>query len=289
MATTISEAVSQARALINAALTPEFTLLDEDWNPGDPTLTLRDPQKLARGSMLCVGLTTFAVLDPGLESTVVVGIDGSPADEVLPKNSFVLVRPRHTTWQIFSEVRATVEELSSARHGLYGVAEETFNVNPAWGTYVLSGRPLKILRVRYRQHGSTDDWNDTRWYYHPGAPNGPTIEAPVAPAGTQLHIQYAVQYEAPTGLGDTLESLGMPDRLVRLLAVGGARHLALSNESRRAQPFSQGDPRRAEEVSMGNSAMVYDRLNREFRDLVADERVRLVQQHPYRYDMQALR
>jgi hypothetical protein len=286
---TINEVVGQARTLINAALTPEFTLLDEDWNPGDPTLKLRDPQKLARGSLLCVGLTTFAVLDPGTESTIVVGIDGSPADEVLPKNSFVLVRPRHTTWQIFSEVRATVEELSSARHGLYGAVEETFTVDPAWGTYVLSGTPLKILRVRYRVHGSTDDWNDTRWYYHPGAPNGPTIEAPVAPAGTELHIQYAVQYEAPTSLDDTLESLGMPDRLTRLLAVGAARDLALSNESRRGQPFSQGDPRRADEVSMGNNAMVFDRLSRMFRDLVADERARLLQQHPYRHQMEQFR
>lgn len=286
---TIADAVGMARSQMNASLAAEFTLLDEDWNPGDPTLTLRDQAQLQRGSVICAGLTTFSVLDPGKQATVVAGIDGSPTDTVIPRNTPVLLRPRHTTWQVFSEVAATVAELSSPVSGLFAHTVETHPADTIDATYELTKQALRVLRVRYLRPGSSDDWVDLPWSYQPGSSTGPVVRAMGAAGGSTVEIQYASMFEEPTALDDTLTSLGMPDHYTRILAVGAARNLSLSSEARRAQPFSQGDPRRAEEVPMGNNAMIYDRLRRLFRDLVADERARLVSLWPYRFQTEVRR
>lgn len=281
--TTVGNVVERARSLLNGALAPEYTILDQEWNPGDTTLVMREELRLARGSLVCVGLTTFVVLDPGSESTVVTGIDGSPADVTLPAGTIALVRPRHTTWQVFSEVEATVHELSSPSNGLFAPKSVTMTADPTWGTYAVPPDAHRILRVRYLSPGTPDSWMDTRWSWQPGADTGPVIVAPGVPGGATVQVQYAGVFDAPTNLAEDLAALGIPESYSRLLSVGAARNLSLSSESRRAQPFSQGDPRRAEEVPMGASAMVYDRLRRQFTGLVADERARLNVLWPYRH------
>ena len=285
--TSIEQIVGMSRSLMAGALGNEVSRLSSAYVPGDTSIKLRHEKRIGDGSVLSVGLTTLVAAQSttGNEIAVVAGYDGSP-DQSSPSDTLVHLRPRHTTFQVYREVVATVQEISSSRHGLYGVTSETFTVDTVDGTYVLGVAPLKVLRVRYLRPGSQDEWHDVAWSFQPGAPAGPTVRSNQAPGGSIIQVQYADAFTPPTHLDNTLPSLGIPEEYARLLAVGAARNLALSSEGRRAQPFSQGDPRRAEEVPSTASVVVYDRLVRQFRDLVADARARLVQQHPYRHQMQ---
>ena len=281
--TTIEQVVGMSRSLMAGALGNEVSRLSSAYVPGDTSIKLRHEKRIGDGSVLSVGLTTLVAAQSttGNEIAVVAGYDGSP-DQSSPSATLVHLRPRHTTFQVYREVVATVQEISSSRHGLYGVTSETFTVDTVDGTYVLGYAPLRVLRVRYLRPGSQDEWHDVAWTFQPGAPDGPTIRSNQAPGGTTIQVQYAVPFSTPERLDDTLETLSIPEEYTRLLAVGAARNLSLSTESRRSQVFSQGDPRRAEEVPSTGNVVVYDRLVRQFRDLVADARARLVQQYPYR-------
>ena len=285
--TTIEQVVGTTRSMLSASLGNELSRLAQAYVPGDPTIRLAHDKRIPDGGVVSVGLTTLVAASSttGNEVQVVPGIDGSP-DQSAPQGTLVHLRPRHTTWQIFREIDSTISEISSPTNGLYGLSTEQFPVDTVDGTYTLSSAPLKVVRVRYLRPGSDDEWYDLAFDYRPAAGGSPTVRASGAPGGTTVEIVTAHPFLQPERLGDTLTSLNIPDSYARLLAVGAARTLSLATESRRSQPFSQGDPRRAEEVPLSGNAMVYDRLQRTFKQLVADERSRLIQQHPYRQQME---
>lgn len=283
---TMQQVVSRTAGLLSATLGTELALLAEPYTAGDERLVFKNSRRVAPGMTICAGLTTFITIESDQTNvTVVAGTDGSPVDD-LPVNTPVWLRPRHTTWAIFSEIASTVDELSSSSNGLYRVVTEEHPPDIVNGTYMLGMTPLKVLRVRYEYPGHPDQWKDAEFKFMPTALDGPMVQAWCGPAGGRVQIDYAAPFLVPDELSDTIEEMGMPPSYERLLAVGAARNLSLSSESRRAQPFSQGDPRRAEEVPSTANVVVYDRLVRDFKRLVADERARLVQRHPYRFQME---
>lgn len=286
--TTIAQVIGQTRSLLDAGLSTEIARLAQSYNPEASTIRLSTEKRIPENAVISIGGTSLITTAPatGNEFAVTHAFDGSP-DTSQPVGSAVLIRPRHTNWQVFTEIAATIDDLSSPTHGLYQIVTEEQTPDLTWRTYKLAQTPLKVLRVRYTIPGSPDNWNETYWTFRPSAEDGPQVETGVIPGGARVQFVYAASFTAPSALGEELPSLGVPDSYAAMIAVGAARNLALSSESRRAQPYSQGDPRRAEEVSMGSSAMVYDRLRRRFDEMVADERTRLVQQQPYRWQFEA--
>lgn len=288
MSDTVNQVVWDVRSLLSGTVAQEMSLLATQWTPGQTQITLSVERRVAPGSLLSIGLTTFHVLSvSGPVATVIPSPDGSPANEPIDQGAVVVIRPLHTTWQIVQGINATIDEVSSPMHGLFGTVEETHPVDVVHGTYSLTQTPLKVLRVRYLEPGSTDTWHDLPFDSLPGAPDGPQVRTlRQAPGGSTIHVQYAVPYRAATSLSTTLDGLNIPPTAARLLAVGAARSLSLATESRRAQPLAQGDPRRAEEVPSTGNVVVYDRLSRDFRNLVAAERARLIALYPYRWQME---
>ena len=285
--TTIEQIVGDTRSLLSGSLAPEIGILAQPYSPGDSTVTFAQPRRITDGTTMCVGLTTLRALGGETQAPrVVAGTDGSP-DVAAPSGTIVHIMPRNTTWQAFTELVSTVAELSSPDHGLYSAVTEQFPSDTVDGTYPLSRAPMKVIRVRYLRPGSTDEWSDVAWDYRPAAGGTPTVHvvSPV-PGGTTVEVVTGQTFKTPQALDDTLASLDIPDSYRRLLAVGAARNLSLSSESRRMQPFSQGDPRRAEEVPPTGNVVVYDRLARDFRNLVAQERANLISQHPYKTQME---
>jgi hypothetical protein len=281
----MKELTGHVRTMLSASLVPEVGLLQEPYTAGSGELVFRNSRRLAPGMLLCSGLTTFTVLDSDQTNVAVVaGVDGSPDDD-LEADSIVLIRPVHTTWQIWLELTSTISELSAPIHGLYRIVEEVQDADPAWNTYQLGRIPIKMLRVRYLQHGSDSVWRDVEFESQPHAAEGPQVIADV-PAGTSVHITYAAAFDQPVELDDDINELGMPDQYAQILQVGAARNLALATESRLGQPYSQGDPRRAGEVSMTHHVVIHDRLKRHFQDLVRAERSRLIGVHSYRLQME---
>lgn len=283
---TIGDVVNEAKSLVAGTQNSEIALLADAYSPGDSTLRLAQSVRVTSGAIASSGLTTFRVLGPASdEVSVVAGTDGSP-DEALPAGSVIDFQPRFTNWQVFQNVRNTIEEMCSPANGLYAWDTGEFQSDTVDETYPLSQTVLKVLRVRYRELGSLDRWHEMSFKYQPNTDDGPIVVAYGAPGGTTVEVVAAVRYTAPSSLTETLESLSIPDRLHRALVVGAARDLALSGEFRRVQPFSQGDPRRADEVPITGNIIIYDRLTREFRGLVNQERAFLNTQHPYRVQME---
>lgn len=284
---TFETVVGRVRTLLSGSLGTEVALLAEPYRAGDERLSFKNSRRVAPGMTLSAGLTSFLTVDSDQSNvTVVAGIDGSPVVD-LPVNTPVWLRPRHTTWAIFQEITSTVSELSSSTNGLYRLVVEEHLPDVVDNTYLLGGAPLKVLRVRYTNPGEPDQWRFANFTLHPTDVDGPVVEAWGIPSGGLVQIDYAAQFTVPDELSDTLAECFIPDSYQRLLAVGAARNLSLSSESRRVQPFSQGDPRRAEEVPSTGNVVVFDRLVRDFKALVADERARLIQQTPYRFKMEA--
>lgn len=285
--TTILEAVERTRSLLGGSLAEPISVLTSSYTPGDASIDLSNYRRVGEGYVLSAGLTTFHVLTADASSPrVIAGFDGSP-DQPLSAGTIVRIRPLHTTWAIFQELASTISELSSSSRGLYRVFNETLAADRTWGTLPLARSPLRVLRVRGKVVGSTDVWVDVPWTFQPHSPDGPLVR--VDTSIDTVHIQYATGFDTPTALTDTFSALGLPDHYIHMVAVGAGRNLALSTESRRAQPFSQGDPRRAEEVPMTANVVVHDRLKAQFRDMVNQERARLMQQHPYRSDIDTSR
>lgn len=277
---TVGDSVNQARQILDGGMADPITLLASAYTPGDVTIALNTTKRVGEGFVLSIGLTSFHVLNSDTTSPrVVAGFDGSP-DLAHPAGSLVRVRPLFTDWSIYREVVGTVRELSSPSNGLYSVTSEEVSPDPIWGTIPLAADAIRVLRVRALESSSDDSWEDVPWTFQPNTPDGPVVRTRVT--NRTLHIQYAIPFTEPTSTSDTLPSLGMSDHYQTMLAVGAARNLSLSMEARRAQPFSQGDPRRAEEVPVTAHLSIYDRLRARFRDLVADERARLLREHPYR-------
>lgn len=280
--TTIGSVVERTRSLLMGSMATQLTVTSAPYEPGDPTLSLSSFAPVGQGYVLSAGLTTFNVLTADSAAPrVLAGQDGSPVSS-LPSGTPVLVRPLHTNWMIFQEIVSTASELSSSSNGLYRTSEETFSIDYVDCTYQLSASPLRVLTVRNLVTGTADRWRDVPFKEQRGKA---IVTVDVTLDATVLAIKYALPFGTPTAVSDTLADLGMPEHYSQMLSVGAARNLALSTESRRAQPFSQGDPRRAEEVPISANVMVHDRLKATFKAMVAEERARLVQQHPYQAAM----
>lgn len=280
--TTLNMVAAQARSLLSGTLGTETAILAEDYAANSGVLVLKNTRRVPPGSQISVGMTTFLVLESDETSvTVRASYDGSP-DEDYPVNSAVFLRPLVTGWQMFTEISGTIRELSAPANGLYRIVSEVKPVDTVNGTYGLGRVPLKVMRVRALQPGSGSDWKELPFAVQAWAEGGPRVVCRGAPGGSQVQIVYAADFDVPTSLDDDLGDLGMSDTWGPLLAVGAARNLSLGQESRRNQPFSQGDPRRAEDVPITGNLYVYDRLQRRFRDLVTAERTKLVALHPDR-------
>jgi hypothetical protein len=279
--TTIGQIVNRVRGLLMGTLTPEYGLLADAYTVGSGVLRLKNSKTVPPGSTVCVENTTFDVLvSDGQDITVISGVDGS-ADANYPANSLAVINPMHTTFAIFTEINSVIDELSSPNNGLHAVTTETFDSDPTWNTYPLAQAPLKVLAVRYLEGGTPDIWREATHRLEKNAGVNLVRTAPLPYGSPTVQIDYATPFATAEDLGDTVTSLGMPDRYSTLLAVGAAMPLSLATESRRSQPLSQGDPRRAEEVPITGNVIVFDRMERRFRRLVNTERARLVQQFPY--------
>ena len=101
------------------------------------------------------------------------------------------------------------------------------------------------------------------------------IHKPILDA-TKYEFTFGFPFNAPTALDNDCFELGLTEKSQQdIPPLRAAARLALSVEGRRAQPMSQGDSRRPEEVPMTASVTVAREFSREYREAVMAERSRL--------------
>ena len=291
MSLTIAQAVAQVRSLVTGSLLDEVSVLALPYDPlTDSTITLKYPKKaLANGSVICVGLNTLQVMTTNQDGSVLEvlpNMDGGPAVSV-PEGSVVLVRPFVTTFAAYREISNEVQGLSSRNTGLFAVWEYIVTaLNRQSGTYPLDGLsptdtvPFRLLRFEYRYAGTTTWQQSTDAELQVYSNTLRVFQDP--PGAIEYRFSLAIPYGQITSLEQTFEDIGITDAQSNIPCLGAAATMALSWSGRRAQPFSQGDSRRASETQQGSMAALSQQYRRTQQENLLDEVARLQAAYTYR-------
>ena len=285
--TTIRDMVSSTRRLAFGSMTEQINLVDEAYTAADEELKLQlDVTGITPGMVLSSGLNVWYVkgLDAAANTIFVVpGYDNSPKQNAAV-GDFVFIKPRVTDWYMFESLNEEILRLSSPTNGLYKIAEWTADVDATWQTYIFPAAAddmIGLLRVRYRMPGTEDVWLDIpeksyRMQIEAGE-NRVRILRNI-PSGTEVRFIYKAPFTAAASLDDDpVVDCGLVDTMVDIPGLGVLATLLRTTESRRNQVQTQGDSRRAGEVSPGANISVGARVEREYRDRVMEEAARLIQ------------
>ena len=238
--------------------------------------------------MLTCGLNTWYVLEVGSDNKSVVvspSYDGGP-DLPASSGDIVRIRPRVTNWAIFREINSEILSMSSPLNGLFWT--KTLGVEGTdWrnGTYdvplvegvppdeVPWGDPIRVATARYRMPG-VDAWMLSGEAVYQADKRVVRI-AVQPPSGTTSEVIMAMPFTTFADLDDVADH-GLNDFTQDIPCLGAAASLVMSFEGRRIQPMSQGDSRRAEEVSVGSGANLARQWRTAQRQAIDAEYARLL-------------
>jgi hypothetical protein len=276
----MADLVNEVRSMLSGSMGDELTTLSEPYIAGSGLLNFQYPKRaMTAGATLSLGLNTFYVLETasgGLQAVVLPSYDGGP-DEDAVLGSVVRVKPRYTNWAIFRELSQEFATLSSPTSGLYSAQWFDAPVDWAYGTYEFPeeyGDPLRLVRARAKISGTTMWHPINSAEYQPEQRVVRTTDIP--DGAVTVEFTFAMRFGTPVSLTDDLEDLGLPPEASDLPTLGACAALSLAGESRRNQPFAQGDSRRAEEVPPGASTSVSREFARAYKQRVDEEAARLV-------------
>jgi hypothetical protein len=262
----LRDAVQSVRSMLTGSMLGDITILQDAYDPNtDTTLTFRyGKASLSPGTVLSVGLNTFVVLEVasgGTSAVVLPSADGGP-NVAAPAGEVVYVQPHFTTAAVYRELISEAAGLSSPLNGLFATAMlQSDGVSYTDGVYLIdsgdiaAGREiLRLIRSEYRI-GDTYAWQeftDCQWQ-----PSGSVVRVfQDPPDATEYLFTFATTFGTPTALDDDLLDFGITDTVAECMTLGAAAAMALGWEGRRTQPLSQGDSRRAQEVSItGNTSL----------------------------------
>lgn len=284
--TTMADLVAEVHSMIMGSMPSEISLLAENYTPGDSTLTLLYPKKtLNAGSIISVGLNTFQILAAdavGQVLTVYAKADGGP-DLPASSGDLVRIKPRYTDWSVFREINGEIITMSSPASGLYAVATFTSTPDYVNGTYTLpvewTAIPQRLLRVRYQKLG-TDSFQTLRnaeWQ-----PESQQVRIYGAqPGASQIEFTFAFPFSVTDSLTTDVTTLGLSTFTQDIPGLGAAANLLRATEGRRQQVFSQGDPRRPDEISPGANIGLSREFARIQSERISQEAARLLTQYGY--------
>jgi hypothetical protein len=291
--TTMADLVAEVRSMLSGSMGDELTTLSEPYIAGSGLLNFQYAKRaMSAGATLSVGLNTFYVLEvasQGAQAVVLPSYDGGP-DADAPLGSIVRVKPRFTNWAIFRELSQEFATMSSPTSGIYSAQWFASPVDWSYGVYDLPdiyGDPIRLIRSRAQISGTTE-WqpiNSAEWQ-----PEQRAVKTADIPDGASLvEFTFAMPFGAPASLEDELSDLGLPPEAEDIPTLGACVGLSLSGESRRAQPYAQGDTRRAEEVPIGASTSISREFSRAYRSRLNDEAARLLSVYGYYSQVASMR
>lgn len=287
---TMRDLVSDVRRRVYGSMTENVNLIQVSASAGQTSLQLElGVDGIQKGMLLSSGLNVWFV--KGVYSNtntvfVIPGYDGSP-QQAVSAGDMVYVRPRMTDWFAFNALNDVLRRLSSPENGLYKIGTWTAEVDATYQTYVVPTAAedmTNILRVRWRVPGTTDVWTDLpdrmwRWVY--SADQNVIRILRNIPSGTDVEFTYKAPFTLATSLStDPVATCGLTESMLDIPALGAAAMLLRTTEARRTQVSTQGDSRRPEEVPVTANSSIASQLDREFKNRVQEEMIRLVTRIP---------
>lgn len=202
-------------------------------------------------------------------------------------SAYVLVNPRFPRHQIIEAINDELSDLSSPMNGLFRVKSVDINYNgsdrminfPVIEDVIdltevriryLSTDYLKVPKVALTRNLPTSDF---------GSGIALTINQTVRSG--QLRVSYKTGFGRLVNESDDVQAIaGFPLSAEDLLVIGAQIRLVSPREIKRNFTESQGEPRRAEEVTAGAVASSITNLLRLRRDRITAEAAKLNRQYP---------
>jgi hypothetical protein len=244
------------------------------------------------GTVLSVGTSTFYVWEVSTTlktATVQANWDGT-ADQDWPVGTIVRVAPRFTDAQILRALNEDINDLSSPSSGLFQIGTTELTYDSALIGYDLSLAPNMIspIELRVENPGSFKEWTripSHKYRIVKGAPTGEEgFESGMAlflydmwagATGDRLHLTYRKGFNQLSNSYSTKIATGMPTSAWDLPPIGAAISLMAGREIKRSFVESQGDSRRAAEVTGGKSTESVIALQRLRQQRITSEKQRL--------------
>jgi hypothetical protein len=285
---TIQDLANDVRRMVYGTMTEQINLAEVGASAGSGVLKLElGVDGIQKGMMLSSGLNVWFVRSVSAQDNevfVIPGYNGAPIDPV-NAGDIIYIRPRVTDWYAFNAINDEIRKLSSTTHGLFHVGQWETLSDPIYQTYDVPPEAqgmTRLVRVRFRWPGTTDLYSDLptsawRWM----AEDNRIQLLRNIPAGVQVQFVYQSPFTPATSLSDDpVADCGLSETMIDIPPLGAAISLLRTTESRRNQVQTQGDSRRASEVSSSANAGIAAQMEREYRTRVNDEYVRLTARLP---------
>jgi hypothetical protein len=271
----------------------QLNRLDAAYVAGSGTMSFDfDIAGIRQGTVLSVGTSTFYVWEVSTTlktATVQANWDGT-ADQDWPAGTVVRVAPRFTDNQILRALNEEINDLSSPSNGLFQIGTTELTYDSALVGYDLSLAPNMIspIELRVENPGSFKEWTripSHKYRIVKGAPTGEEgFESGMAlflydmwagATGDRLHLTYRKGFNNLSNSFSTKIATGIPASAWDIPPIGAAISLMAGREIKRSFVESQGDSRRATEVSAGASTQSVNALRLLRQQRITAEKQRL--------------
>jgi len=249
----------------------QLNRLASGYTAGSGTMSFDfDIAGIRQGTVISVGTSTFYVWEVSTTlktATVQASWDGT-TDQDWPTGTIVRVAPRFTDNQILRAINEEINDLSSPSNGLFQIGTTELTYDSALIGYDLSLAPNMIspIELRVENPGSFKEWTripSHKYRIVKGAPTGEEgFESGMAlflydmwagATGDRLHLTYRKGFNQLANSFSTKIGTGIPSSAWDIPPIGAAISLMAGREIKRSFVESQGDARRATEVSAGAS------------------------------------
>ena len=214
------------------------------------------------------------------------GVNGSTA-AAHNDDALTYVDPEVSPFEVFSAINDELASLSSPMNGLYKKATVELTWNPARQDYNLTAATsvLDILSVQHDLQDGSYNWPvipRDQWRLKPNSEtddfaSGYALSLYTSVSG-DIRVVYKTGFTAVAALADDVNTVsGLPSTANDVLAIGAAIRVLSGRPVRRASSHTQGDTRRAEEVSTTDALQSVADLRRLHRERVDEEAARLKQ------------
>jgi len=202
-------------------------------------------------------------------------------------NSIVVVDPKFPRNQIVEAINAELDDLSSPMNGLFQIKTMDIDYNGSWtmlnipttdtiidlisvSSRYLTTEYQQIRRVRLIRDLPNDDFN-----------SGYALKFDEDVSTSRIHIVYKTPFTNVSTESQNIQNMtGLPSSCEDILIIGAQIRLVNPREVKRNFTESQGDTRRAEEVTAGAVSGSITNLMRMRRDRITAEAAKLQRQYP---------
>lgn len=292
--TTLAELVTETEQLSLGGLKQDVNRLAAALTISGTTATLsRSLGGVQAGSIISVDLEDMYVeeVDSTAKTATVIRAWNGTTAAAHDDNSVVYVNARASKGRILQAINNELRSIASP--GLFRIRTVEITFSSSVAGYDMTsvtdmiGEPIKILR---KQSGSSKYWPEVRsWRFDSNVDtaifaSGKSLSIlEGAESGQPIRVFYRAPFVALTALANDVAAVSfLPEYAHNILPLGAAIRILRGRAVERADLASQGDSRRAEEVSTSDIARAIGVLDQQRARALAEAQARLTSEFPSR-------